>query len=386
MNPKAYLTNKHFCPIPWTGLMYNFDGNVKNCIRSSEPIGNIQNKPIEDILYGVQNSATKLDMIINAPGKRCHSCYDLEKETNSFEIISDRVFYLRELKSEPLELYADPTKFNLLTADVRWSNLCNFACVYCGPEFSSRWESEAGIQIKTPDQDNVAKFTDYIYKNAKQLKHIYLAGGEPLLMKENLQLLEFLLQENKEINIRVNTNLSKVDTRIFEKICSFKNVHWIVSVEAIEEEYEYIRYGGNWLDFLDNLEIIKNLDHKISFNMLHFALNSMSIFKCIDYLSKLGFHPNSFITGSLTGPLALNIRQLPDEMLLLVRNELITRINQRPGFLLENGLINLSKYLEQPFSRDTKQLFEYLNRLDNKRNLDSRKIFKDIYNYGNQTF
>ena len=112
----------------------------------------------------------------------------------------------------------------------------------------------------------------------------------------------------------------------------------------------------------------------------------MSIFQCIDYLSGLGFHPNSFIVGPLTGPLTLNIRQLPDEMLLLVRNELTARINQRPGFLLENGLINLSKYLEQPFSRDTKQLFEYLNRLDNKRNLDSTKIFKDIYNYGNQTF
>lgn len=385
MNPKSYLTNKYFCPIPWTGLMYNFDGNIKNCIRSSAPIGNIQNKPIEDILNGVQNIETRMDMIINQPGKRCQSCYDLEKEQNSFEIISDRVFYLREFKKEPLEIYSDPSQFNLLTADVRWSNLCNFACVYCGPEYSSRWESESGIKITTPKDNDIAKFTDYIYKNAKQLRHIYLAGGEPLLMKENLQLLEFLSQENKEINVRVNTNLSKVDTKIFEKICSFQNVHWIVSVESIEQEYEYIRYGGNWQDFVDNLEIIKSLDHKISFNMLHFALNSMSIFRCIDYLSKLGFHPNSFIAGPLTGPLALNIRQLPNEMLTLVRNELTTRINQRPGFLLENGLINLSKYLEQPFSRNTKQLFEYLNRLDKRRNLDSTKIFKELYNYGNQT-
>jgi organic radical activating enzyme len=385
MKAKAYLTNKHFCPIPWTGLMYNFDGNVKNCIRSAKPIGNIQNNSIEEILHGVQNTATKLDMIINEPGARCYPCYNLEKETNSFEIISDRVFYIKELKSEPLELYADPTKFNLLTADVRWSNLCNFACVYCGPEFSSKWENEIGVQIKTPASDRAAAFTDYIYKNAKQLKHIYLAGGEPLLMKENLELLEFLLKENNEINIRINTNLSKVDTRIFEKLCSFKNVHWIVSVESIEAEYEYIRYGGRWQDFVDNLLVLKNLDHKISFNMLHFALNSMSIFGCIDYLAKFGFHPNSFIAGPLTGPQVLNIRQLPSEMLNFTREELKTRINKKPGFLLENGLQNLLNYLDESTGGDTNELFEYLKTLDKRRNLDSTKIFKELYNYGNQT-
>jgi MoaA/NifB/PqqE/SkfB family radical SAM enzyme len=383
MNPKAYLTNKHFCPIPWTGLMYNFDGNVKNCIRSSEPIGNIQNKPIEDILNGVQNTATKLGMIVNEPGKRCQSCYDLEKKTNSFEIISDRVFYLKELKSNPLDLYADPTKFNLLTADVRWSNLCNFACIYCGPEFSSRWESEIGIQIKTPSDENISKFADYIYNNAKQLKHIYLAGGEPLLMKQNLKLLELV---DSNVRIRVNTNLSKVDTRIFEKICSFKNVHWIVSVESIEEEYEYIRYGGNWNSFIDNLKIIKKLGHKISFNMLHFALNAMSIFRCVDYLKGLGFHNNTFIIGALLQPVSLNIRQLPDNMLQLVKNELIKRITERPGFLLENGYQNVLSYTEQPFDKNINQTFEYLKSLDKKRNLDSTKIFKELYNYGNQTF
>lgn len=363
--------------------MYNFDGNVKNCIRSSQPIGNIQNKSVEDILHGVQNMSTKMDMIINEPGKRCHSCYQLEKETNSFEIISDRVFYLRELKSEPLELYADPTKFNLLTVDVRWSNLCNFACVYCGPEFSSRWENELEIQIQTPSAMQVEKFADYVYKNVKQLKHVYLAGGEPLLMKENLQLVETLYKENPDVNLRVNTNLSKVDTKIFDKICSFKNVHWIVSVETIEQEFEYIRYGGDWNDFIDNLNIIQKLNHKISFNMLHFALNSLSIFRCVDFLKRMGFHNNSFIIGPLHNPVYLNIRQLPDHMLTLVKNTLISRLDEKPGYLLENGYKNMLTHINEPFDKDTKQLFEYLNTLDKRRNLDSTKIFKELYNYGN---
>jgi hypothetical protein len=52
MTPKDILTNPYFCPIPWTGLMYNMDGTVKNCIRSAEPIGNIADASIENILLG----------------------------------------------------------------------------------------------------------------------------------------------------------------------------------------------------------------------------------------------------------------------------------------------------------------------------------------------
>ena len=50
MDAKEILTNRAFCPVPWTGLMYNFDGTVKNCIRSAEPIGNIQDNSLEQIL------------------------------------------------------------------------------------------------------------------------------------------------------------------------------------------------------------------------------------------------------------------------------------------------------------------------------------------------
>lgn len=383
MSPKEYLTNKSFCPIPWTGLMYNFDGNVKTCIRSSEPIGNIKDKSIEEILNGVKNTNTRFNMIIDQPGPRCSPCYDLEKDKNSFEIISDRLFYLRELKSVPLETYKQPNTFNLHKVDIRWSNLCNFACVYCNPEFSSKWASERGINMLTPKDQQVNNFKQYIFEHAPQLKHVYLAGGEPLLMKENLEFLELLQEKNPSVNLRINTNLSKVDTNIFDLICSFKNVHWIVSVETIEEEYEYIRYGGKWTDFLNNLNTIQKLNHKISFNMLHFLLNYKTVFNCVDFLSKLGFHNNSFIIGPLTGPEYLNIRNLPDNMLNLVKEELMLRISKKPGFLLESGYVNMLEHINQPIKKNLAESFRQLKFLDERRGLDSTKIFKELYNYGN---
>jgi MoaA/NifB/PqqE/SkfB family radical SAM enzyme len=386
MNGKEYLTNKNFCPIPWTGLMYNFDGNIKTCIRSSEPIGNIKTSSIQEILHNDKNLDTRLKMLANSPGLRCYPCYDLEKEKKSFEIISDRVFYLRELKAVDMNLYDDPTAFQLHKVDVRWSNLCNFSCVYCGPEFSSQWVNELGIKIETPIDQKKKEFKDYIFKHADKLKHVYLAGGEPLLMKENYEFLQLLQEKNPNVNLRINTNLSKIDTRIFDLICWFKNVHWIVSVETIEEEYEYIRHGGKWIDFLDNLLLIKDTDHKISFNMLHFILNYKSIFNCVDYLKSLGFHNNSFIIGSLLTPEHLNIRHLPDSVLSLIKQELTSRINENPGFLLENGYRNVLEYINQPIEKNLAESFKQLKLLDERRGLDSTKIFKELYNYGNQTF
>jgi MoaA/NifB/PqqE/SkfB family radical SAM enzyme len=376
MDAKEMLTNRAFCPVPWTSIMYNFDGTVKNCIRSAEPIGNIQQHPIEQIL--ADDYMIKADMRAEQKFARCNPCYDLETDKNNFNIISDRVFYLKELRDVDHTLY-DTMNFALHTVDIRWSNLCNFACVYCSAEFSSKWASERNIVINTPSDEKRESFKQYVFKRAPQLKHVYLAGGEPLLMKENLEFLQLLKQVNPKVNLRINTNLSKVDTRIFDLICEFKNVHWIVSAETIEAEYEYIRHGGSWQDFVDNLQIIRQLDHKISFNMLHFLLNYKSIFDCVDYLSGLGFHNNSFIIGALTGPAYLNIRHLSDNVLNSVKKILADRIAEQPGYLLENGYQNMLKHLDQPFEKDLSGSFEKIADMDQQRKLDSRAIFKDLY-------
>ena len=135
--------------------MYNFDGTVKNCIRSASPIGNINDQPIEEILK--QDYLVKADMRAGQKFARCNPCYELEQEKNNLNIISDRVFYLKELRGVDNTLY-DTTNFALHSVDIRWSNLCNFACVYCNPEFSSRWASETNIVINTPSDIKKQEF------------------------------------------------------------------------------------------------------------------------------------------------------------------------------------------------------------------------------------
>lgn len=379
MTPKDMLTNPYFCPIPWTGIMYNFDGKIKNCIRSVQelPIGNIRDDAIEQIVTGSTNIERQTNIVNHQPVASCQTCYDLERNKSGFNIISDRIFYIRELKKVPTDTYT-PNNFDLQTIDVRWTNLCNLSCVYCTPEFSSRWAEELKVTTPVPTNSQREQFKEYIYKHAKHLKHVYLAGGEPLLMKENLDLLQ---QLNPDVQLRINTNLSKVNTRVFESICKFKNVHWTVSVETMEDEFEYIRHGGNWQDFLDNLKIINQLDHKISFNMLHFLLNYDSVFDCVDYFKSLGFHNNSFIIGALSNPTYLNIRNLPKHVLQLVKNKLEIRINDSPGYLLEDSYRNMLHYIQQPFAGDLARSFDELAILDQRRNLDSCKIFTELYKF-----
>ncbi len=380
MTPKDILTNPNFCPMPWLGVMYNFDGTVKNCIRSSEPLGNIKHHSIDWLLTQGKNLERQQHIVDRESVASCSTCKDLEVGTTGYNIVSDRVFYIRELKSQNPTVYT-PGQHQLRAIDIRWSNLCNFACVYCSPEYSSRWAQELGVNLEPPNAQQQQQFSKWILDQAPQLRHVYLAGGEPLLMKQNLELLDRL---DPEVNIRINTNLSKVDTKVFEKICEFSNVHWTISVESMHAEFEYIRYGAKWQDFVDNLEHVSGLGHRVTFNMLYFMLNHFSLFDCVDWLMSKGFHANSFVINAFDDPGFFDIRHLPHSVLHLVQQEIDRRIQARPGFLLENSLNNILKHLARPIDQDFETWISQLAMMDQRRGVDSKSIFTQLYSYVDQ--
>lgn len=373
------LLDKNFCVIPWTGFELEPNGNIKNCIISKDNIGNIYQNSIQDIITG--NSKIKQDMLEGKYPTNCDGCYLQEKHrTKNFESISSRLYYAKEIgTSISKELLDSKDNFELKHIDLRWSNTCNQACVYCGADYSSKWAAELGKKIPH-NQKAIDKVKDYVFANIKNLTNVYLAGGEPLLMKQNQEFLKLLYKENPDVTLRVNTNLSKTDTKIFDQLCQFKNVHWTISVETIEQEYEYIRYHGNWQDFINNLNIIKKLPHRISFNMLYFILNYKSIFNCIKYFQKQGFHNNSFVIGPLFSPLYFNILNLPKSIVNELIGILKNKIDEKPGFLLENSYQNLLQYLtETKFYANISNTQEELKKMDQRRKIDSKKVFPNLY-------
>lgn len=372
------LLQKNFCAIPWSGFELEPNGNVKNCIISKDVIGNIHNNDIETI---IKNNPIRKQMLNGEYPSNCEGCYLQEKHRpNNFDSISSRLYYAKQLGPKiKTDLLDNADNFDLTHIDLRWSNSCNQACVYCGSNYSSKWAMELGQKLPK-NKTSIEKIKEYVYNRIDKLENVYLAGGEPLLMKENKEFLELLLKNKPDAVVRVNTNLSRTNTGVFETVCKFKNVHWTVSVETIEREYEYVRFHGKWQEFVDNLQIISKLGHKISFNMLYFILNYESVFDCIKYLQSLGFHNNSFVLGPLTTPASLNILNLPQSILERCKSKLQDEIDKKPGFLLQNSLENCLSYLTNTeFYANIESTLDRLKEMDKRRQIDSRKIFTKFY-------
>ena len=376
------LLDSNFCALPWSGFIMQADGRVKNCVLAKDVLGNAHESNIEDILKSPKNIEIKQQMLQGLYPNSCDGCYYQEQgRQKSFDNISSRMYYAKELGPHTKkDLFDSPYNFDLTHVDLRWSSKCNQACVYCGPTFSTKWIKELGLKQKT-DKDNIAKVKEYVFKNVENLKNVYLAGGEPLMMNENKEFLQLLYKKNPDVHLRVNTNLSSTRTGVFELIQKFKNVHWTVSVESIREEYDYIRYGGHWEEFVDNIKTISKFEnHKISFNMLHFILNYLSIFDCVKFLQSLGFHNNSFVIGPVYTPVYLNIKNLPHKAKKQVKRKLEDLIDEKPGFILQNSLENLLKYLTGPgFYANIDEVKRQIQIIDKRRNLNSKKIFPDLY-------
>ena len=380
MDAKKLLTNKSICALPWSGFQLEPDGTVKNCVISKTNLGNINQTGIKDIVKGKTNVKLKESMLRDEKPLNCSGCYLQEKQRSNLSSISSRLYYLKELGTKiDMSHYDTVNNFSLKHVDLRWTNSCNQACVYCGPSFSSKWAQELGKKVNS-DKEARQQVKHYVSENVAQLENVYLAGGEPMLMKENFEFINLLKEKNPECHIRVNTNLSTTATGIFELLCSFKNVHWTVSVESMEDEYNYIRHHGNWKDFLKNLEIIRQLDHKISFNMLHFILNYMSLFRCVDYLKSISFHDNSFIIGPLYQPDHLNLLNLPEHIIAQVKTKIQHQLNQSPMGYLKNSYENLlAYYTTTKWKKDLPLFLEKTRIQDKRRNADFRKTFPELW-------
>jgi len=380
MDPKKLLTNKSICVLPWTGFELDPGGYVKNCIMSKKYLGNIKDTPIEKILNGSTNIKLKQDMLSDRQPGNCQGCYLQEKNRSSLSSISSRLYYRKEIASKTeLDIYDDEKNFSLKHVDLRWTNSCNQACVYCEPMLSSKWAQELGTHISS-NKEARQSVKEFVFDNIEKLQNVYLAGGEPMLMKENLEFLQLLKQKNPDCSIRINTNLSTTKTGIFDLVCSFPNVHWTVSVESIGQEYEYIRYHGSWDEFEKNLTTIKKLDHKISFNMLHFILNYRSLFGCIEHLKGSGFHDNSFVIGPLMQPDHLHLLNLPSHMVEKMLGEIQSSLDSKPQGYLKNSYENLMEYYTTTaWDKNISKFLQETAIRDKRRGTDCRKVFPNLF-------
>jgi hypothetical protein len=91
------------------------------------------------------------------------------------------------------------------------------------------------------------------------------------------------------------------------------------------------------------------------------------------------FHANAFVIGPITEPVELNIRHLPKLTLDRISVILQEKINEKPGYLLEDSYRNLLRYIQEPFEKNPNSTIEYLQGTDARRGTDSEAVFPYIY-------
>lgn len=163
--------------------------------------------------------------------------------------------------------------FTLLSLDLRWSNTCQLTCMYCDEGASSSWAAlkNRGNTIPIYRIQSRDSLLNLIDQHKSTIKRISLLGGEPLLIKENLKVLE-ILDSDIEVNIFTGLNVNLENNPIFNTLLEMPNVYWTISMENVGEKFEFVRRGATWD------QQVKNIDYLISKKQSRYTCNFQSQF------------------------------------------------------------------------------------------------------------
>ena len=289
---------KGYCAAPWRGLHIQVDGGISTCCAGGFKLGNINTDSIESAL-----SSPKLQKVRQSikkgilPEDYCQFCINAKKSG----LGSEQDFHNSYNQDFDITTADDEYQYPVIF-DARWNNTCNSVCIYCNPTFSSKWASKMNLHQQKTDKDNKEKIKNFFFDKSKGLKTVFMVGGEPLLMKENADLLDFIPPHVK-IDIISNFSTDVTKSKVFEKLLKRQKVNWHISMENVGERYEYVRQGSQWQMLIDNLKILgKEVmnppevnDHEIQFMSLFHLLNSTQLCEFKSFAKEaISFFPHKF--------------------------------------------------------------------------------------------
>jgi len=294
--------SKNYCAAPWRGLHIQVDGGISTCCAGAFKLGNINTDTIESALSNEKLKEVRTSIKSGVLHKEyCGSCiHASESKIKSEKDWHNSLNEDFDIGTANLD-YQFPVIF-----DARWNNTCNSACTYCSPYLSSKWSSLLSQHESKPVKDHKEKIQLFFSKNNKKLKTVAMVGGEPLLMKENADLLD-LVPEHTTVDVISNFSTDITKSKVFEKLLAKRKVHWHISLENIGARYEYVRQESKWQRVLDNLKILgkqvrnppeKN-DHEIQFLSLFHLLNATRLCELREFAKEaLSFFPSKFDKGN----------------------------------------------------------------------------------------
>ena len=318
-----------------------------------------------------------------------------------------------------------PDKLTYL--DLRLGHTCNLKCVMCSPHDSSRWVQDHDKLLKRTTFPIVAEqmrwdaetFNNVWYENPDfweqinaqipNLRQVYFAGGEPLMIKEHKKFLQEIIRQGyaDKILIRYNSNALLLDDETIDMWKSFAKVKFAVSLDATDVRNYYIRYPSEWETIVKNLHKLDNTPDNVQVSIAT-AIQILNIKHLPDFARwkvkenfkkiNLGLVPGDVQMGGglfnmhlLYLPTFLSCRVLPKEDKAEVRklfgelaNWLYTNYRQDEDFWKTNpyGWKRWQAVLDFMDAEDQSDQLpafaEYVNNLDSIRGTNFKETFPEL--------
>ena len=280
--------NKNFCMVPWTSLYVHTSSRVAPCCAwDGEAIGDASKDSLETIWNSKLYQDLRDKMLNNQQSDGCKNCTRQEKlGKDSFRSSMNTRF------AKHVHLAEDgiTPAYNLKFIDSRFNNLCNLSCRSCVHGSSSSWHAPAVaiglIDKSTPVFLKAGRDDKDLYNQIIQqidnVERIYFAGGEPLIMQDNYDILDELDKRKRyDVQLVYNTNMTRSSLKgrsIFDAWKNFTNISVGASLDAEDSRGSYLRTGTVWQDVVkfrkDMIALRPDIDFYISattglLNVLH---------------------------------------------------------------------------------------------------------------------
>ena len=437
-----------FCALPWIHFATRPNGDMRLCCsanasgagadhevglvktNSGQPANFGRETPMEawnsDYMKNVRTT-----MMSGEVPKSCTKCFEEESKG----VVSKRIWEtitwhhddvdIPELIRQTQEDGTVPEKLKYL--DLRLGHTCNIKCVMCSPHDSSRWLQDHSKLMNKLKDPNVTRqmqfdktqfdnkwhekstFWEDIHAQIPNLRQVYFAGGEPLMIKEHKQFIEEILRQGYQdkILLRYNSNGLLVDEDLIDMWKRFRKVKFAISMDACYERDEYIRYPTDWQTVERNLHMLDNSPDNIT-TSLATAIQMLNVKHLPDFMKwkvESGFKKLNFsnvpggiqMGGGLVNmhllyiPTFLSIQCLPQED----KREVRERYAEFKDWLWNNYRQDDDFWKHNPYgwkrweavmnhmdaedkSSELNGFREYITELDKIRNLDAKKVFPEL--------
>ena len=375
------------CMLPWISIETSPLGTTRPCCLAHDEIvdetGNkydLKTTTLETIYKSQYMQDLRRQFRAGEKPKTCSRCWEEEAAGKDSKRIHSQI-RLKELYTQVD--WANDTPDQLWFIDLKLGNICNLKCRICGSWSSSKWAAEEMAYLPP----NVDKKTHIAYKwlqegkwpeespefwaNLKALlpniKYFEFTGGEPWLIKEHWELLQYAAENgySENIDIHYNTNATQLPDNPFVW-ANFGRVDIAVSIDNVGRRFEYERHGASWdraLEVVDYIHELKEHSMPNITTQLCFTINIQNVYYLDELLSwadTKGF--GSIYFNMLHSPSHMNIQHMTPAAQELVLNKLKTHFWTTAKY--QEEIDNVIKFIENGTGSDGQRFLFEMQRTD----------------------